>query len=149
MLKNGTVDVRLGHILAHIKHQENTFNLLDCLNSAQVNAVWQIKRIRSSSEEMNRQEVRPLYENYDMYGAPYPNDNREYHTEDWVIAFYALLREAAITYTIMAGRCSELNEALEYSNFAISLWSIHTELVRGVAINELREQIGTTLEDWN
>lgn len=148
-LANGLLNTRLGHLLAHIENQGEHFSRYDYLELSENRAIDAVLKIRAISEEMDNQERDPIYESVYQYSDWYPNMNQrvERRTRQWATIFGNLIRDAAVTYTYMAARCSELDEALEYASIAVDLWDIHAELKRGNAVEQLRLQMAQVIDD--
>ena len=148
MVKTSHINTRIGHILAHIQNQADNFNAADYLAQSELIAIERIKGVRGNSEEMDSVELQPIYESEDMYIVyyPHPGETLDDNIVNWQNAFHMLIRNAATSYTILAARTYELDAGMEYAKFAIELWNIHAELVRGTAVNQLRNQIFETIK---
>lgn len=147
-IKFGATVTRLGHILAHISNQGDRFSSYDYLTQAEMKARESILGIHGTSEEFDIQECKAIYELPENYSIRYPSKGNAFdeNLERWKMAFTVLIRDAAVTHTLLAARIGD-DEGLEHASFAIDLWDIHAELRRGLGIEELHRQMEMVLEN--
>lgn len=143
-LHNGA-RTRLGHVLAHLHNRADIFS---SLGTAIDDAVQSIHKIRGISQEMDTQEVNIIYEPITEYHLSYPLKSNDINESvfRWTTIFQILIRDAAVYYTYMAARTEELDEALEYASFASDLWAVLINLKRGLAVEQLRDQISRVID---